>query len=38
MQVYNRPIHNQMTARIKEGQSIKQVLAWTKDELDGFTC
>jgi hypothetical protein len=37
VQVYNRAIHNQMMARIKEGQSIKQVLAWTKDELDGFT-
>jgi hypothetical protein len=37
VQVYNRAIHNQMMARIKEGQSIKQVLAWAKDELDGFT-
>ncbi len=37
VQVYNRAIHNQMMARIKEGQSIKQVLAWTKDELEGFT-
>jgi hypothetical protein len=37
VQVYNRAIHNQMMARIKEGQSIKQVLAWAKDELEGFT-
>jgi hypothetical protein len=29
-------IHNQIMARIKEGQSIKQVIAWAKDELDGF--
>jgi len=37
VQIYNRAIHNQMMARIREGQSIKQVLAWTKDELEGFT-
>ena len=37
VQVYNRAIHNQMMARIKEGQSIKQVIAWAKDELEGFT-
>ena len=33
VQVYNRAIDNQMMARIKEGQSIKQVIAWAKDEL-----
>ena len=37
VQIYNRAIHNQMMARIKEGQPIKQVLAWAKDELEGFT-
>jgi ABC-type glycerol-3-phosphate transport system substrate-binding protein len=37
VQIYNRAIHNQMLARIKDGQSIKQVIAWTKDELEGFT-
>ena len=37
VQIYNRAIHNQMMARIKEGQSIKQVIAWAKDELEGFT-
>ena len=37
VQVYNRAIHNQMMARIKQGQSIKQVIAWAKDELEGFT-
>ena len=36
VQVYNRAIHNQLMARIKGGQSIKQVIAWAKDELDGF--
>ena len=37
VQIYNRAIHNQMMARIKDGQSIKQVIAWTRDELEGFT-
>jgi ABC-type glycerol-3-phosphate transport system substrate-binding protein len=36
VQVYNRAIHNQLMARIKEGQPIKQVIAWAKDELEGF--
>jgi ABC-type glycerol-3-phosphate transport system substrate-binding protein len=36
VQVYNRAVHNQMMARLKEGQSIKQVIAWAKDELEGF--
>jgi hypothetical protein len=30
-------VHNQMLARIKDGQPAKQVLAWAKDELEGFT-
>ncbi len=37
VQIYNRGIHNQMLARLREGQSIKEVVAWTQDELDGFT-
>jgi ABC-type glycerol-3-phosphate transport system substrate-binding protein len=37
VQVYNRAIHNQMLARLNEGQSTKQVIAWAKDELEGFT-
>ena len=37
VQIYNRAIHNQMLARLSEGQTIPQVLAWAKDELDGFT-
>ena len=37
VQVYNAAIHNQIPARLKDGQSIKQVLAWTKDQLEGFS-
>ncbi len=36
VQIYNRGIHNQMMARLKEDQSIKQVIAWAKDEIGGF--
>jgi len=36
VQIYNRTLHNQMMARLKEGQSVKQVIAWAKDELEGF--
>ncbi|HET7882436.1 MAG TPA: extracellular solute-binding protein [Acetobacteraceae bacterium] len=36
VQIYNRAVHNQMMARLKQGQSIKQVVAWAKDELEGF--
>ena len=36
VQIYNRGIHNQMLARLRDGQTIPQVLAWTQDELDGF--
>ena len=36
-QIYNRAIHNQMMARLKEGQTIPQVIAWAKEELEGFT-
>ena len=37
MQIYNRAIHNQMMARLRDGQTIPKVLAWAKDELEGFT-
>jgi len=37
VQIYNRAIHNQMLARLREGQSIQQVIDWTQDELEGFT-
>ncbi len=36
VQVYNRAVHNQMLARLKNGQSIKQVTAWAKDEISGY--
>jgi ABC-type glycerol-3-phosphate transport system substrate-binding protein len=36
VQIYSRAIHNQMMARLKQGQSIPQVIAWTQDELEGF--
>ena len=36
VQIYNRAIHNQMLARLKEGKTIPQVIAWAQDELEGF--
>ncbi|MFL5284995.1 MAG: ABC transporter substrate-binding protein [Rhodopila sp.] len=36
VQIYSRAIHNQIMARIKEGQSDQQVKAWARDELEGF--
>jgi ABC-type glycerol-3-phosphate transport system substrate-binding protein len=36
VQIYNRAVHNQMLARMKNGQSIKEVLAWAKDEIQGY--
>jgi ABC-type glycerol-3-phosphate transport system substrate-binding protein len=36
VQIYNRGIHNQMLARLKDGQTIPQVIAWAQDELEGF--
>ena len=36
VQIYNRAIHNQMFARLRDGQSIPQVIAWAQDELEGF--
>ena len=37
VQIYQRAIHNGMLGRMKQGQSIKQVVAWAKGELEGFT-
>jgi hypothetical protein len=37
VQIYNRGVHNQMLARLHEGQTIKQVIAWAQDELEGYT-
>jgi ABC-type glycerol-3-phosphate transport system substrate-binding protein len=36
VQIYNRAIHNQMLARLSQGQTIPQVIAWAQDELEGF--
>jgi ABC-type glycerol-3-phosphate transport system substrate-binding protein len=37
VQIYNRGIHNQMMARLSQGQTIPQVIAWAEDEISGFT-
>jgi ABC-type glycerol-3-phosphate transport system substrate-binding protein len=37
VQIYNRAVHNQMFARLRDGQTIDQVIAWAQDELDGYT-
>jgi ABC-type glycerol-3-phosphate transport system substrate-binding protein len=37
VQIYSRGVHNQMFAKLRDGQSIDQVIAWTQDELDGYT-
>jgi ABC-type glycerol-3-phosphate transport system substrate-binding protein len=37
VQIYQRAIHNQMLARLKDNQSIPQVIAWAQEELEGFT-
>lgn len=36
VQIYNRAIHNQIMARLREGQKIPEVISWAKDELQGF--
>ncbi len=37
VQIYQRATHNNMLGRLKQGQSIEQVVAWASDELEGFT-
>jgi ABC-type glycerol-3-phosphate transport system substrate-binding protein len=37
VQIYNRAVHNQMLARLRDGQTIPQVIAWAQDELEGYT-
>jgi ABC-type glycerol-3-phosphate transport system substrate-binding protein len=37
VQIYRRAIHSGMLGRMKQGQSIKQVVAWAQAELEGFT-
>jgi len=36
MQIDNLAVHNPILARLKEGPTIKLVIAWAKDELEGF--
>ena len=36
VQIWNRGIQAGMVARLMSGQSIKQSIAWAKDELEGF--
>ena len=37
VQIYNRGTIPTMFAKLQSGQSIKQVIAWAQDELEGFT-
>jgi len=37
VQIYNRGVHNQMFARLRDGQTINQVIAWAQDEIEGYT-
>jgi ABC-type glycerol-3-phosphate transport system substrate-binding protein len=37
VQIYNRGTMPTMLAKLQAGQSIKDVVAWAKDELEGFT-
>jgi ABC-type glycerol-3-phosphate transport system substrate-binding protein len=37
VQIYQRAVHTGMLGRMKQGQSIKQVVGWAKAELEGFT-
>ena len=36
VQIYQRGIYPTMLAKLQSGQSINQVIAWAKDELEGF--
>jgi hypothetical protein len=36
VQIYQRGIYPTMLAKRQSGQSIPQVIAWAKDELEGF--
>lgn len=37
VQIYNRALHNQMFARLRDGQKIPQVIAWAEDEIEGYS-
>jgi hypothetical protein len=34
--MYSRAIHPTMLAKVQSGQSNKEVIAWAKNELEGF--
>ena len=36
VQIYSRGVMPSMTARLRTGQTIPQVIAWAKHELEGF--
>jgi ABC-type glycerol-3-phosphate transport system substrate-binding protein len=36
VQIYAAAIHNKMLAQLKDGKKIPEVLAWTKDQIEGF--
>jgi len=36
VQIYNRAVHNQMMARLHSGQTFPQVIAWAKEEIEGY--
>jgi hypothetical protein len=36
VQIYNAALHNMMLARLRDGQTIPQVIAWTEDQLSSF--
>ncbi len=36
VQIYNRGTLPTMLAKLRSGQSVKQVIAWAQDEVEGF--
>ncbi|MBO0710249.1 MAG: hypothetical protein J2P47_03100 [Acetobacteraceae bacterium] len=36
VQIYNRATMPTMAAKLSSGQSVEQVIAWARDELEGF--
>jgi hypothetical protein len=37
VQIYNAAIHDMMLARLRDGQTIPQVIAWAEDQLTSFS-
>ena len=37
VQIYNRAMHNQILARLRDGKKIPEVIAWAEDEMEGFS-